>query len=324
MKIAVLDDWQNLARSLADWTELGRRASVDFFQHGFADQEAAAEALLPYDILLTMRERTAFPASLVNRLFNLKMLGLTGTRAPAIDVQALMAKGVTVCFTEPSKTGAGTAELALGLMLAAARSICAGDAAIRAGRFQDGVAPGFALLGKTVGIVGLGRLGKMLARYCRALDMRVLAWSQNLTPEAARAEGATFVSKDELIATADVISLHLVGSERTQGIIGRAEFARMKPGVIFVNTSRASLVDQQALEQAVREKRIVAALDVFEREPLSMNDPLRKAPNTVLTPHLGFATLETLKQFYEQSVENALAYLAGNPIRVITRPSSGH
>jgi phosphoglycerate dehydrogenase-like enzyme len=297
---------------------------VDFFPHAFEDQHAAAAALFPYDIILTMRERTAFPASLVNRLSNLKMLGLTGTRAPAIDVQALMARGVTVCFTEPSKTGAGTAELALGLILAAARSICVGDAAIRAGRFQEGVTPGFALLGKVIGIVGLGRLGKMLARYCRALDMRILAWSENLTREAAQAEGATLVSKDELMATSDVISLHLVGSKRTHGIIGEAEFARMKPGVIFVNTSRASLVDQQALERAVQERRIVAALDVFEREPLAKDDPLRAAPNTVLTPHLGFATLETLRQFYEQSVENALAYLAGNPIRVMTQPSSGH
>jgi phosphoglycerate dehydrogenase-like enzyme len=316
-RIAVLDDWQNQARTSADWTPVLARAEVTFFQAPFANEDAAAAALAPFDIVLSVRERTPFPASLVRRLPNLRMFGQTGARAALIDVGALIAHGVTVCHTGGGPSGASTAELALGLMLAAARRIAAGDTAVRDGRFQQGTTAGPILSGKTIGIVGLGRIGSLMARYCVALNMQVLAWSQNLTTEAAAAAGATRVSKDELLRAADVVSLHLALSERTRGILGAAELARMKPGAILVNTARAALVDEAALVAAVQSGRLFAALDVFHREPLPADHPLVRAPNTVLTPHLGYSALEVYEEYYRQTVENVLAFLDGKPIRVL-------
>lgn len=317
MKIAVLDDWQGIAETSADWSALKKRAQVTFFRQAFADQDALVDAVGDHDILLTMRERTAFPAALVRRLTKLKMLGMTGSRAASIDTAALAAQGVTVCYTSGGSTGANTAELTLGLILAAARGIPAGDAAIRAGRFQEGTAPGIELSGKTLGIIGLGRLGSRLARYAQALEMRIVAWSQNLTPEKAAAAGAAYVGKDELLATADVVSIHLVLSDRTRGIVGARDLARMKPGAVLVNTSRGPLVDESALVAAVQSGRLIAALDVFDREPLPADHPLRRCANVVMTPHLGYGTVETFAEFYRQSVENALAFLDGKPVRVL-------
>jgi phosphoglycerate dehydrogenase-like enzyme len=231
----------------------------------------------------------------------------------------MMSRGVTVCYTGGGKTGSNTAELALGLMLAAARQIPAGDAAIRAGRFQDGVGAGLDLAGRTLGIIGLGRIGKLMARYGNALGMRVLAWSQNLSAEAAAAAGAPLVTKDELLQQADVVTLHLVLSDRTRGILGAGDLARMKPGALLVNTSRGPLVDEPALIAALQSGRIRAALDVYDREPLPRDHPLRTLPNTVLTPHLGYTTVETFEEFYAQSIENALAFLDGKPVRVMQR-----
>jgi phosphoglycerate dehydrogenase-like enzyme len=248
------------------------------------------------------------------------MFGLTGARAALIDVAALIARGVTVCYTGGGPSGASTAEIALGLMLAAARRIPAGDAAVRDGRFQQGTSAGPVLAGKTVGLIGLGRIGALMARYCRALDMQVLAWSQNLTAEAASAAGATRASKDELLGGADIVSLHLVLSERTRGILGAAELARMKPGAILVNTARAALVDEAALINAVQSGRLIAALDVFHREPLPADDPLARAANTVLTPHFGYSAVEVYAEYYRHNVENVLAFLDGKPIRVLEAP----
>lgn len=314
-RIAVLDDWQGVARGSADWSALEARAEVVFFGTAFADEEEAARRLADFDILLTMRERTAFPAALIARLPRLRMLGMTGKRAASIDVATLKARGIVVSYATGGESGAGTAELALGLMLAAARRIAAGDAAIRAGRFQEGVPPGFELDGRTLGIIGLGRLGSRLARFARALDMTVIAWSPNLTAERAAAGNARLAGKDELLATADVVSLHMVLSDRTRGLIGKAEIGRMKPGAILINTSRGPLVDEAALIAAVQSGRIFAALDVFDREPLPAGHPLRSAANVVMTPHLGYVTIATFKAFYGQSVENALAFLDGRPIR---------
>ena len=213
-----------------------------------------------------------------------------------------------------------TAELALGLMLAAARRIPAGDVAVRDGNFQLGTEAGHMLDGRTIGLIGLGRIGARMAAYCRALDMKVLAWSQNLTQEAAAAAGAVRVGKDELFAAADVVSLHLVLSPRTRGIVGAADLARLKPGTIVVNTARAPLIDEAALIAAVQSRRIVAALDVYYREPLPATHPLATAPNVVLTPHLGYSVVEVYREYYRHSVENALAYLDGNPIRVLEAP----
>jgi phosphoglycerate dehydrogenase-like enzyme len=321
-RIAVLDDWQKVARTSADWSPLTSRADVKFFDTPFASEDDAARRLAEFDIILVTRERTPFPASLVARLPKLQMFGLTGARAGLIDIAGLIARGVTVCYTGSGPSVSSTAELSLGLMLAAARRIPAGDVAVRDGRFQVGTEAGHMLDGKTIGLIGLGRIGGRMARYCRALDMRVLAWSQNLTAEAATAAGAERVEKDALLDAADVVSLHLVLSPCTRGIVGAAELARLKPGAIVVNTSRAPLIDEAALIEAVESRRIVAALDVYYREPLPATHPLALAPNVVLTPHLGYGVIEVYREYYRDGVENALAFLAGKPIRVLESP--GH
>jgi phosphoglycerate dehydrogenase-like enzyme len=321
-KVAVLDDWQGVARSSADWSPLSARADVVFFARAFDDEDDAATKLADFEIVLSMRERTPLPASLVNRLPKLRMLGITGTRNASLDTPACTARGVIVCNTIGGEAiRAATAELALGLLLAAARAIPAADANLRAGHFQEGLPVGISLAGKTVGIVGLGSLGSLMAHYCLALNMNVLAWSENLTAERAQAAGGTWVSKEELFSRSDAISIHLVLSPRTRGLIGAADIARMKVGAILINTSRGPIVDEGALLEGVQSGRIIAALDVFDREPLPANHPLRSAPNTVLTPHLGYGVQETWTEFYQQSMENALAFLEGKPVRV-TNPEA--
>ena len=275
-KVAVLDDWQGVAKTSADWSPLQARAEVVFFAKAFDNEDDAARQLADFDIVLSMRERTPLPGSLINRLPKLRMLGMTGARNASLDTAACTARGVVVCNTAGGgNSEAATAELALGLLIAAARAIPAGDANIRAGKFQDGVPVGYALQGKTMGVIGLGRLGSHMARYCKALNMNLLAWSQNMTPDRAQAAGATMVSKEELLSRSDAVSIHLVLSDRTRGLIGAADLARMKPGAILVNTSRGPIVDEKALIEAVQARRIVAALDVFDREPLPANHPLR-------------------------------------------------
>src|ERR1700678_1724816 len=321
-KVAVLDDWQGVARSSADWSPLLARAEVVFFAQAFQDEDDAAQKLADFDIVLSMRERTPLPASLINRLPKLRMLGMTGARNASLDTAACSARGILVCNTSGGAgSHAATAELALGLLLAAARAIPAADANMRAGRFQDDLPAGISLAGKTIGIIGLGRLGTHMATYCRALDMTVLAWSENLTAERAQSAGATLVSKAELFSRSDAVSIHLVLSTRTRGLIGASDMARMKPGAILINTSRGPIVDELALLDAVESRRIVAALDVYDREPLPPDHPLRTAPNTVLTPHLGYGVRENWKEFYQQSIENALAFLDGKPVRV-TNPEA--
>ena len=321
-RIAVLDDWQDAARSSADWAPLIARADVQFFGPPFASEDDAARVLAGFDIVLATRERTPFPRTLVARLPRLKMFGLTGARAALIDIAGMIERGIVVCYTDGGPSVQSTAELALALMLAAARRIPQGDAAVRAGKFQRGTPTGFMLAGKTIGLLGLGRIGAQMAGYCNALGMRVLAWSQNLTDERAAAAGASRVAKHELLAASDVVSLHLVISDRTRGILGAAELGAMKRGAILVNTSRGPLVDEAALIAAVQSGRLFAALDVYYREPLRADYPLISCPNTVLTPHLGYSVVEVYAEYYQQSVENALAYLEGKPIRVLERP--GH
>ncbi len=323
VKIAVLDDWQGVARPSADWSPLEARAEVTFFADAFATEDAAVAALADFEILLAMRERTHFTTSLLKRLPKLKMLGTTSARTLSLDMATASARGVVVCNTGSGPGSAATAEIALALMLSAFRGLPTGDANLRAGRFQQGVPVGTAAEGKTLGVIGLGKIGARLARYGRALGMEVLAWSQNLTAEKAAAEGATLVAKDELLARSDAITLHLVLSDRTRGLIGAAELARMKHGAVLVNTSRGPLVDEAALLAALREGRIVAGLDVYDIEPLPAGHPLRSAPNTVLTPHLGYGVREVWSQFYPEHVQNALAFLDGKPIRVMNAEALG-
>jgi phosphoglycerate dehydrogenase-like enzyme len=321
-KVAVLDDWQGVARSSADWSPLLARAEVVFFAQAFQDEDDTARKLADFDIVLSMRERTPLPASLINRLPKLRMLGMTGARNASLDTAACTARGILVCNTSGGAgSQAATAELALGLLLAAARAIPAADANMRTGRFQEDLPVGISLAGKTIGIIGLGRLGTHMAAYCRALDMTILAWSANLTKERAQSAGASLVSKAELFSRSDAVSIHLVLSPRTRGLIGASDIARMKPGAILINTSRGPIVEEAALLDALQSRRIVAALDVYDHEPLPPGHPLRTAPNTVLTPHLGYGVRENWKEFYQQSIENALAFLDGKPVRV-TNPEA--
>lgn len=316
--IAIIDDWQGIARQSADWASLEARGTLTFFTQAFASEDEAAAHLAPFDIVMSMRERTPFPASLVARLPRLRMLSVTGARNRSVDLAALAARGIAVTRTESGEDGSATAELALALMLAAARHVAAGDAAIRTGGFQAGIPPGFVLRGRTLGLIGLGRLGSLMAGYGRALGMHVLAWSPNLTPDRAERAGAAFMAKDALLASSDVVSVHMVLAPSTVGLIGRSELGLMRPGAILVNTSRGPLVDAAALLDALTARRIVAALDVFDREPLPADDPLRTAPNTVLTPHLGYCVRENFEVFYRQSIENVLAFLDGKTLRPLT------
>lgn len=316
-RIAILDDWQNRAETLTDWSAVRAKAELVFFADAFSSEDHAAERLADFDAVVAMRERTPFPASLIARLPRLKLLSFTGAKNAAVDIPACTAHGVLVCYTTGKPLTYATAELALGLMLAASRQIAFGDAQIRAGNFQENLAPGMELFGRTLGIIGLGKLGGRLARYACALEMEVLAWSQNLTAEKAAEAGATLVPKQELLRRSDVVSLHLVLSDRSRNTLGAAELALMKPGAIVVNTSRAGLVDQQALREAVTAGRLVAALDVFAHEPMPPNDPWRSAPNTVLTPHLGYVTQGNMAALYTESAENLVAWLAGSPIRTM-------
>jgi phosphoglycerate dehydrogenase-like enzyme len=321
-KVAVLDDWQGVARQSADWKPLEARADVTIFQDAFADQDDAAAKLADFEIVLSMRERTPLPGSLINRLPKLRMLGMTGARNASLDTPACTARGIVVCNTQGGgQSDSATAELALGLLIAAARGIPRGDANMRGGTFQMGVPVGIGLAGKTIGVIGLGRLGTYMATYCKALRMNVIAWSQNLTPDRAAAAGAKLVSKDELMATSDAISIHLVLSDRSRGLIGAADIGRMKQGAILINTSRGPIVDEAAMLAALRAGKIVAALDVYDREPLPVDHPLRKLPNTVLMPHMGYGVKETWDGFYPQMIENALAFIDGKPVRV-TNPEA--
>jgi phosphoglycerate dehydrogenase-like enzyme len=315
--VAVLDDWQGTAEALADWAPLRARAEVVFFRNAIPDPDELVQALDGFDIVLAMRERSGFPAGVIQRLDALRLLAFTGLRNAAVDVPAATAQGIVVCNTGSGRSSHATAELALGLVLACARRVPQGDARIRAGGFQDGVSPGMELAGRTLGLVGLGRIGGRLARYAHALDMEVIAWSQNLTDARAQEAGASRVAKAELFARADAISIHLVLSERTRGVVGAAEIGRMKEGAILVNTSRGPLIDQDALLAALSEGRILAGLDVYDTEPLPPGHPIRSAPNTVLTPHVGYVTEENMAELYRLSIENILAFLDGKPIRVV-------
>lgn len=317
VRIAVLDDWQGVARQSADWSKLQQRADVAYFEEPFAGPDQITQVLGGFDIIIAMRERTKFSKEVLDRLPKLRMIALTGGRTWTMDFDTLNARGIPVCHTGGEKSGAATAEIALGLLLSAARFINRGDASIRAGGFQGGVPAGDVLDGKTLGIIGLGKIGARMARYGAALGMQVVAWSSNLTEEKARAAGARLVDKVSLLTQSDAISLHLVLSDRTRGILGAQDLAQLKPGAILINTSRGPLVDETALVERLKTGKLIAGLDVFAQEPLPADHPLRRLPNTVLTPHLGYCAREVYAQFYRESIENVLAFLGGAPTRVL-------
>ena len=313
MRVAVLDDFQDVARTFADWGRLEPRAKTTIFTDNVTG-EALADRLQPFDAIMLIRERTKLPRALVERLPNLKLVVTAGARNLGIDLAACRERGILVCGTE---TGSSTtAELAFGMLLAQSRHIVHEDRALREGRWQTRL--GFGVEGKTLGIAGLGRLGAQMAGYAKAFGMDVIAWSQNLTEARAAEHGATRVDKAELFKRSDFISLHLILGERTRGVVGAAELALMKPSAFLINTSRSGLLDEAALIAALEQGRIAgAALDVYDVEPLPKDAPILRAPNTILTPHLGYATRDSYEVYFPQAVEDVEAWLDGKPIRPV-------
>jgi len=322
MRVAVLDDYHRVAHKFADWASL--KAEVAFFDRPIAAQDLP-RALQEFEALVLMRERTAFPREVLERLPNLKLLVTTGMQNAAVDIAYLNQRGVTVCGTGvaglagQANEWAGvptTVEVAWALIFALLKRVIAEDRAIRRGVWQEAMP--YAIGGKTLGLAGLGRLGSAMVAPAHAFGMDVIAWSENLTAQRAEAAGATYVTKSELLARADVLSIHLVLSKRTRGLFGRAELAQMKPSAMLVNTSRGPIVDEGALITALRERQIAGAgLDVYDREPLPADSELLTLQNTVLLPHLGYVTEETLREMYEGCVADIAAYLAGHPINLI-------
>jgi phosphoglycerate dehydrogenase-like enzyme len=313
IRIAILDDYQNVALSMADWGGLGQGVSVTRFGDVIAP-ETISERLRDFEILVAMRERTPFPRTVIERLPSLKLLVTTGRRNAAIDVTAAAERGIPVSGTSTLSTP--PVELTWALILALARRIPQESAAMRAGAWQTTVGTG--LHGKVLGVVGLGRLGSEVARIGKAFGMDVIAWSQNLTPDAASGVGARAVEKLALFRDSDVVTIHLVLSARTHQLVGETELNAMRPSAFLINTSRGPIVDERALVAALQARRIAGAgLDVFEEEPLPDAHPLRSLEGAVLTPHIGYVTTENYREMYGQVVENIRAFLAGNPLRVI-------
>lgn len=314
--IAILDDYQNVALRMADWSGLQKAHKVVAFNERLPDVDTAARALAEFEIVGIMRERTPFSRAMFEKLPKLRLLVTTGKRNASVDLDAAKAHGVTVCAT--GGAGRSTAELAIGLMIALARHFREEFHAMRpGGGWQTTV--GMDLEGKTLGILGLGNLGAKVGRIGAAMGMKIVAWSQNLTPEQARERGAERVEKDELFRRADVISIHLVLSARTRGLVGARELDLMKPTALLINTSRGPIIDQAALLAALKEKRIAGfGGDTFDVEPLPADHLLRAEPRALLTPHLGYVTEETYRDFYAGMVQAIEGWLAGKPINVLT------
>ncbi|MGN6576090.1 MAG: D-2-hydroxyacid dehydrogenase family protein [Nocardioides sp.] len=299
---------------MADWSSVRRLGEVDRFTDHVTDPEGLVERLMPYDVVVLMRERTPFPAAVIDRLPGLRLVVTTGRKNPSIDIDAARRRGIVVCGTQSLATAPG--ELTWALILAWSRHLVCEVANVRAGRWQSTV--GRDLAGRTLGVVGLGRIGGQVATVGRAFGMEVVAWSQNLTQDRAAEVGARVVPLDALLVTSDVVTVHQVLSDRTRGLIGTPQLARMKSDALLVNTSRAPIVDVDAIVSALREGRLGgAALDVFEDEPLADTDPLRTTPGLLLTPHLGYVTEAVYRRFFSGVVEDILAFAAGVPIRTL-------
>ena len=323
MRLSILDDYQGVALDMADWSAIRDRGTdIAVERFPFTDEDDVVRSLADSEIVCAMRERTAFPKRVIDRLPKLKLLITTGMRNASFDMEALKARGVTVCGTGGpigAPGGGGnedTAELAWGLILGAARRIAEDRAFMRLGGWQTRI--GHRIAGKTLGLLGLGRLGSAVARVGIAFGMRAIAWSQNLTAEKAAEQGVGRVEKDELFRRADVLSVHLVLSPRSRGLVGAREIGLMKPSAILVNTSRGPICDTEAVIAALKDRRLAyAGFDVYDQEPLPIDHPLRTAPNVILTPHIGYVTDENYHSSYPQIVEDVLAFLDGKPIRVI-------
>ena len=306
-RIAVLDDYQNVALSLADWSALGERAAVTVFNDHLADADAIVERLKPFDVVCVMRERTPMTRAIIERLPKLRLIASTGMRNASIDLEAAEERGVEVVHTGYGATP--TVELTWALILASARNIVAENASLRSGGWQQTV--GDDMAGRTLGLLGLGRIGGAVAKVGAAFGMRVIAWSQNLTKERATEVGAALVSKDELFREADVLSIHLVLSGRTRGLVGAADLKLMKPTARLINTSRGPIVVEADLIAALRDNKIAgAAVDVFDTEPLPPGHPLRTLPNVLATPHIGYVSRGLYERFYRDTVENIARWLA--------------
>ena len=314
-KVAILDDYQDVSLTYADWSGLPGNPQITVFREPFPDPDAVAESLAPFDVVVAMRERTRFPAEVLRQLPNLRLLVTTGMVNAAIDAAAASELGITVAGTRSA--GQPTVELTWGLILALARHIPAENQRVKDGGWQSTV--GADLGGQRLGVIGLGRIGSAVAKIGLAFGMDVVAWSTNLDPEHARSVGVSPVTKDELLSSADVLTVHLKLSERSRGLIGARELALMKPTALLINSSRGPIIDEDALLKALHESQIGGAgLDVYGIEPLPADSPWRTAPRTVLTPHLGYVSDKTYTTFFSDAVEDIRAFAAGNPIREIS------
>lgn len=315
-RIAVLDDYQAVALKLADWSKVAEHGDIEVFHNTLADPDQLVERLRPFEIIVGMRERTPFPAAVLERLPNLKLLITTGSRNRSFDLAAAAARGITVCGTR--SVGSPTVELTWGLILALARRIAIEDQNMRRGGWQSTL--GFGLRDKVLGVVGLGNLGSQVAKIGLAFGMKVVAWSENLTRERASQIGVGYIgTKEGLCNLADVVTIHMILSERSRNLIGEAELRAMKPTTFLVNTSRGPIVNEAALVTALQEQWIAGAgLDVYDTEPLPADHPLRGLPNTVLTPHLGYVEADNYLAYFNDVVEDILAFVEGKPIRVMS------
>lgn len=322
MRIAVLDDYLHIAKEAADWDALG--AEVTFFDGTIHETEALVERLSPFDAIVTTRERTRFPRELLEGLPNLKLIAGTGRRQANVDLDAATELGIPVCVTGGAPTrGNSTAELTWGLVLAVTRHIAWEDGQMRKGSWQTRLAEG--LGGRTLGILGLGRLGTIVASYGRAFDMDLIAWGPTLDAERAGKNGAEFVTWEGLFERSDVLSIHVPLTDLSRGWVTAKELGLMKPTSYLINTSRGPIVEQDALIHALKNGVIAgAALDVYDEEPLPPHHPLLALDNVLLTPHLGYCTGSTLRQFYVVSVENLQAWLNGSPINVLNEDVLTH
>ena len=315
VQIAVIDDWQDVARQVVDWTVLDAIGQVSFLHDFPADNASIAERLQAFQVICVMRERTRFDEDLLRRLPNLKLLVTGGMRNAALDLKAAAALGIQVSGSDSYKHAAP--ELTWALIMAATRNLLAEANALRAGQWQQGL--GGDLHGKTLGILGLGSIGQKVAQFGQAFGMRVIAWSENLTPERAAAVAVTHVSKQQLFEQADVLSVHLVLSERSRGLVDAQALSWMKPHALLVNTARGPIVDESALIKALQKRQLGgAALDVFEQEPLPAHHPFRTLDNVLATPHVGYVSQQNYQLFFSQMIEDIQAWSAGAPIRLLT------
>jgi phosphoglycerate dehydrogenase-like enzyme len=313
LRCAILDDYLNLALTVADWSTVKDRVDITVFDQPFASEQAAASALKDFEIICAMRERTPFPRALFSALPKLKLLITSGMRNAAIDMEAAKDHNVVLCGTQWARDP--TAPLTMGLILELTRNIGRENARMHAGEPLQKYC-GIEIEGRTLGVVGLGKLGGKVSKLAQAFGMNVIAWSPNLTPERCKEVGVGYASKEELFATADIVTVHVVLSQRSRGLVGAADLARMKPTAYLVNTARGPIVDETALLQTLQQKKIAgAAIDVFSVEPLPVEHPFRKLDNLVLTPHLGYVTEDSFRNHYRQMVEGIDAWFKGEPAR---------